>query len=66
MATYTAENLPNFIKTTDEYKDGDLKGALINGFLGFDQCLLSDEVKTLLGSLTFMIWPRNISTTVCC
>ena len=44
VATYTAENLPDFLKTTDEYKAGNLKGCLVNGFLGFDQQLLTDKV----------------------
>ena len=44
MATYTAENLPKFLKTTDEFKDGDLKECLRNGFLLFDQQLISEEV----------------------
>ena len=47
MATYTANNLPNFLKTTDEFKDGDLKECLKNGFLQFDQLLISDEVHLL-------------------
>ena len=44
MASYTAKNLPNFLKTTDEFKDGNLKECLKNGFLQFDQLLISDEV----------------------
>ena len=48
VATYTAENLPNFLKTTDEFKESNLKDCLINGFLQFDQHLISEEVITKL------------------
>lgn len=48
VATYTAENLPNFLKTTDEFKDGNLKECLKNSFLQFDEQLISEGVMTKL------------------
>jgi hypothetical protein len=48
VATYTAENLPDFLKTMDEFKGDNLKDCLMNGFLQFDQQLISEEVITKL------------------
>jgi len=57
VATYCARNLPEFIKQTDDYKEGDIRKALINAFLGFDATLKKPEVVAILKELA------NTSTT---
>ncbi|XP_057377745.1 protein phosphatase 1G-like [Daphnia carinata] len=48
VATYCAEHLPNFLKTLDSYKQGDISAALEEAYLGFDhQLTKEDVVKTL-------------------
>lgn len=44
VAQYCSQKLPEFIKTTEEYLKGDIEGALINGFLGFDETITKPEV----------------------
>lgn len=51
MATYCARNLPDFIKQTDAYKNGDVKQALIDAFLGFDATLEKPDVVSILKEL---------------
>jgi len=57
VATYCARNLPDFIKQTEAYKEGDINKALIDAFLGFDATLKKPEVVTILKELA------NTSTT---
>lgn len=48
---YCARNLPNFIKQTEAYKNGDIRQALIDAFLGFDDTLTKPEVVNVLKDL---------------
>lgn len=48
MAAYCAKNLPDFIKSTEAYKKGDIKQALIDAFLGFDATLTKPDVINIL------------------
>jgi len=51
VATYCARNLPNFIKQTEAYQKGDIRQALIDAFLGFDETLTKPEVVSVLKEL---------------
>ncbi|KAG5315985.1 PPM1G phosphatase, partial [Acromyrmex insinuator] len=51
VATYCARNLPDFIKQTEAYKTGDIRQALIDAFLGFDETLTKPEVVNVLKEL---------------
>ncbi|XP_024883635.1 probable protein phosphatase CG10417 isoform X1 [Temnothorax curvispinosus] len=51
VATYCARNLPDFIKQTEAYKKGDIRQALIDAFLGFDDTLTKPEVVNVLKEL---------------
>lgn len=44
MAQYCAKYLPQCIKETDQYKDGDLGSALTDAFLKFDSTLVEEDV----------------------
>lgn len=44
VAVYTSQELPKFVKTTEKYKSGYYKEALIDAFLGFDDTIPSQEV----------------------
>lgn len=48
MATYCAQNLPQFIKDTEAYKNGDIEKALKDAFLGFDATLAKPEIVAIL------------------
>ncbi|XP_033224539.1 probable protein phosphatase CG10417 [Belonocnema kinseyi] len=48
VAAYCAKNLPDFIKSTEAYKKGDIKQALIDAFLGFDATLTKPDVISIL------------------
>lgn len=48
VAQYCAQKLPNFIKTTEAYKTGNIEEALIEGFLKFDASIASSEVVSSL------------------
>ncbi|KAJ8912919.1 hypothetical protein NQ315_017249 [Exocentrus adspersus] len=48
VAQYCSENLPQFIKDTQAYKDGDINKALIDGFLGFDATIATKSVVDVL------------------
>lgn len=48
VAAYCARNLPDFIKNTEAYKNGDIKQALIDAFLGFDATLVKPDVINIL------------------
>ncbi|XP_045491019.1 probable protein phosphatase 2C 58 isoform X4 [Colias croceus] len=51
VATYCSQNLPNYIKNTEAYKNGDLVKALTDAFLGFDATIASKEVMDILKEL---------------
>lgn len=51
VATYSARNLPDFIKQTEAYKKSDIRQALIDAFLGFDDTLTKPEVVNVLKEL---------------
>lgn len=48
VATYCSQKLPDFIKNTEAYKNGDLIKALEEAFLGFDATIPTKEVMELL------------------
>lgn len=48
VAAYCAEHLPEFLKTLETYKHGDIEKALEDAYLDFDHHLTKEEVvKTL-------------------
>ena len=51
VAQYTSAKLPDFLKSTLEYKDGLLGEALQQAFMGFDATLRDDEVIKELKAL---------------
>ncbi|XP_046964799.1 probable protein phosphatase CG10417 isoform X3 [Vanessa cardui] len=51
VATYCSQNLPNFIKNTEAYKNGDMVKALTDAFLGFDASIATKEVMDILKEL---------------
>lgn len=48
VATYCAKELPCFIKNTEAYKNGNIKQALIDAFLGFDAALTKPDIANIL------------------
>jgi protein phosphatase 1G len=54
VADYTAEKLPEFIKSMPSYRDGKLAEALEVAFLQFDGTLIQDEVIEALKELAGM------------
>ncbi|CAG9760876.1 unnamed protein product [Ceutorhynchus assimilis] len=48
VAKYCEQLLPQFIKETEAYKEGNVEKALIDGFLGFDATLAQPEVIAIL------------------
>lgn len=48
VAQYCSQKLPQFIKDTQAYKDGDIEKALVDGFLGFDATIATAEVVQIL------------------
>lgn len=61
MAEYCAKNLPDFIKNTEAYKNGQLMQALVDAFLGFDATLATPEVMKVLKELSMKDDGKNIS-----
>ena len=51
MAQYCSAKLPDFLKSTLLYKDGQLAEALQEAFLGFDATLRGEEVIKELKSM---------------
>lgn len=51
MAIYCSQNLPDYIKNTEAYKNGELTKALEDAFLGFDASIASKEVMDILKEL---------------
>lgn len=45
---YTSERLPDFLKSLDSYKNGNIEKALEEAFLKFDATLLTDDVNSEL------------------
>ncbi|KAK0180949.1 hypothetical protein PV327_003277 [Microctonus hyperodae] len=54
VATYAAQELPKFIKQTDAYKRGDIKQALIDGYLEFDAHLVKPEILKKLKEISLI------------
>ncbi|KAK9881772.1 hypothetical protein WA026_017290 [Henosepilachna vigintioctopunctata] len=48
VAHYCSQKLPEFIKSTDAYKEGNIESALVEGFLGFDSTITTPEVISVL------------------
>lgn len=44
VAQYCSKFLPDCIKDTDQYKEGELGPALVDAFLKFDSTLVQDDV----------------------
>ena len=44
MAQYCSKFLPDCIKETDQYKEGDLGPGLVDAFLKFDSTLVQEDV----------------------
>lgn len=61
VATYCSKNLPDYIKNTEAYKNGDLTKALEDAFLGFDANIATKEVMALLKELAGEINPPGPS-----
>ncbi|XP_046964797.1 probable protein phosphatase 2C 11 isoform X1 [Vanessa cardui] len=61
VATYCSQNLPNFIKNTEAYKNGDMVKALTDAFLGFDASIATKEVMDILKELAGEINPPGPS-----
>ncbi|KAG5867765.1 hypothetical protein JTB14_012382 [Gonioctena quinquepunctata] len=51
VAQYCSQNLPQYIKDTAAYKEGDIERALIEGFLGFDGTIATPEVVKILSKM---------------
>lgn len=61
VATYCSQNLPNFIKNSEAYKNGELIRALEDAFLGFDATIATKEVMDVLKDLAGQINPPGPS-----
>ncbi|KAM3963119.1 putative protein phosphatase CG10417 isoform 2-T2 [Aphomia sociella] len=61
VATYCSQKLPDFIKNTDAYKNGELIKALEDAFLGFDANIATKEVMDFLKELAGEINPPGPS-----
>nr|XP_026494883.1 probable protein phosphatase 2C 11 isoform X2 [Vanessa tameamea] len=61
VATYCSQNLPNFIKNIEAYKNGDMVKALTDAFLGFDASIATKEVMDILKELAGEINPPGPS-----
>lgn len=61
VATYCSQNLPDYIKNTDAYKNGELIKALEDAFLGFDATIATKEVMDILKELAGEINPPGPS-----
>ncbi|XP_047988354.1 probable protein phosphatase CG10417 [Leguminivora glycinivorella] len=61
VATYCSKNLPDYIKNTEAYKNGDLIKALEDAFLGFDANIATKEVMAVLKELAGEINPAGPS-----
>ncbi|KAL3269981.1 hypothetical protein HHI36_009036 [Cryptolaemus montrouzieri] len=48
VAHYCSQKLPEYIKNTNAYKEGNIETALEEGFLGFDQTITTPEVIAVL------------------
>lgn len=48
VSQYCSEKLPDYIKNTEAYKSGDIEKALIDGYLGFDTTLTTEDVMKRL------------------
>lgn len=48
VAEYCAQNFQNFLLDCEEYREGDINGALRKAFLAIDEAITSDEVSIFL------------------
>ncbi|GJQ71571.1 hypothetical protein Trydic_g11276 [Trypoxylus dichotomus] len=53
VALYCAEELPNYLKELEDYKNGNIEKALEDAFLRFDASLLTEEVITKLEKIRY-------------
>lgn len=44
MAAYCADKLPDLVKDTEAYKEGNMEKALVDAFLGLDATIATSEV----------------------
>lgn len=51
VAAYCADHLPNFLKTTEAYQQGDYEKALIDAYLGFDLLLTKPDIVKVLHTI---------------
>ena len=51
MASYCADHLPDFLKTTEAYKEGNFEKALVDAYLGFDQLLTKPDIVKVLHTI---------------
>ncbi|KAJ2952673.1 hypothetical protein O0L34_g7012 [Tuta absoluta] len=61
VATYCSQKLPDYIKNTEAYKNGELVKALEDAFLGFDATIATKEVMDILKELAGEINPPGPS-----
>uniref|UniRef100_A0A0C9RAM4 protein-serine/threonine phosphatase n=1 Tax=Fopius arisanus TaxID=64838 RepID=A0A0C9RAM4_9HYME len=59
VATYCSQNLPDFIKSTESYKNGNIPQALIDAFLGFDATLATPEIVSKLKKIADSSLPEK-------
>ncbi|XP_015111433.1 probable protein phosphatase 2C 11 [Diachasma alloeum] len=65
VATYCSQKLPDFIKSTDSYKKGDIPQALIDAFLGFDATLATPATVSTLKKIAGSSLPEKEPTDSC-
>jgi len=51
VASYCADHLPDFLKTTEAYKEGNFEKALVDAYLGFDQLLTKPDIVKVLHTI---------------
>lgn len=51
VAAYCADHLPNFLKNTETYQQGDFEKALVDAYLGFDLLLTQPDVVKILHTI---------------
>ncbi|XP_063984480.1 probable protein phosphatase CG10417 [Diachasmimorpha longicaudata] len=65
VATYCSQNLPDFIKSTKSYKEGDVFQALIEAFLSFDATLATPETIATLKKIAASSLPEKEQNDSC-
>lgn len=51
VALYASQKFPEFLKNLEAYKNGNMKDALVDAFLGFDNTIATAEVVEILKEL---------------